>query len=154
MTRAELLETARAMPPFPAEAAREYRRERETLVADVNKRLLERPDAEQLVGPGNLAMMRDNHGNHARFVESLLECYHPDVLVETVLWVFRAYRAHGFRLTYWPAQLNAWVEVLQLRLSPESFAAIYPLYRWFIIHIPTFVALTDAPDTVDPAARE
>ena len=35
-----------------------------------------------------------------------------------------------------------------------DFAAIYPLYRWFIIHIPTFVALTDAPDTVDPAARE
>ena len=48
MTRAELLETARAMPPFPAEAAREYRRERETLVADVNKRLLERPFNEVL----------------------------------------------------------------------------------------------------------
>lgn len=154
MTREELLETARAMPPFPAEAAREYGREREILVADVNKRLLQRPDVEQLVGPGNLDMMRDNHGNHARFVESLLQCYNADVLVETVLWVFRAYRAHGFRLTYWSAQLNAWVEVLQARLSPESFAAIYPLYRWFIIHIPTFVALTDSPDAGRTAGEE
>lgn len=154
MTRDELLETARAMPPFPAEAAREYSGEREILVAEVNKLLLRRLDVEQLVGPGNLDMMRDNHGNHARFVESLLQCYNADVLVETVLWVFRAYRAHGFRLTYWPAQLNAWVETLQLHLTPESFTAIYPLYHWFIIHVPVFAALTDSPDSVRPTVEE
>jgi hypothetical protein len=40
---------------------------------------------------------------------SLFGDYHPEVLVETVLWVFRAYRSHGFKLTYWPAQLDMWV---------------------------------------------
>jgi len=154
MTREELLETARGLPPFPAEAAREYRRERETLVAEVNKRLSQRPDLERLVGVGNIAMMRDNHGNHARFVESLLDSYNPEVLVETVLWVFRAYRAHGFRLAYWPAQLNAWAEVLRARLSPESFAAIDPLYQWFIVHVPTFVALTDSSVAVGSTVEE
>lgn len=150
MTREELLDTARALPPFSAEAAREYGTHREALVAEINQRLLQRPDLESMVGPGNQAMMQDNHSNHARFVESLLLNYNPEVLVETVLWVFHAYRSHGFRLTYWPAQLNAWVEALEKRLSPSSFAAIYPLYHWFIIHIPTFVALTD-PHLGQPA---
>ncbi len=143
MTRDELLASAQALPPFSAAAAAEYDDQREAMVAEVNRLLLARPDLEQLVGAGNLAMMRDNHDNHARFVESLLRQYNPEVLVETVLWVFRAYRSHDFRLTYWPAQLNAWVEVLKRRLSPESYAAIYPLYHWFIVHIPTFAALTD-----------
>ena len=143
MTHEELLDTARALPPFSPEAAHDYGAQREAMVAEINQRLLQRSDLEQMVGPGNQAMMQDNHSNHARFVESLLRHYNPEELVETVSWVFRAYRSHGFRLTYWPAQLNAWVEVLEKRLSPPSFAAIYPLYHWFIIHIPTFVALTD-----------
>lgn len=151
MTHEELLDTARALPPFSAEVAREYGAQREALVAEINQRLLQRTDLEQMVGPGNQAMMQDNHSNHARFVESLLGHYNPEVLVETVLWVFRAYRSHGFRLTYWSAQLNTWVEVLEERLSPSSFAAIYPLYHWFIIHIPTFVALTD-PHLGQPTA--
>ncbi len=144
MNRQDLLETARALPAFSAAAAQEYADQRELLVASLNQIMLQRADLDLLVGAGNHAMMQDNHHNHARFVESLLRHYDAEVLVDTVLWVFRAYRAHGFHLSYWPAQLNAWVTVLEQQLSPPSFAAIYPLYHWFIVHIPAFVALTDA----------
>jgi len=144
MTRDELLETAKVLPPFTTASAHEYSAQREAIVTEINQLLLQRPDIHLMVGASNIDMMRDNHANHARFVESLLLHYSAETLVETVLWVFRAYRSHGFHLTYWPAQLNAWVEVLRHRLSPESFAVIYPLYHWFIIHIPTFAALTDS----------
>jgi hypothetical protein len=106
--------------------------------------MLARPDLEELIGPGNAAMMQDNHHNHSRFVESILRHPNPEVLVDTVLWVYRAYRSHGFRLTYWPAQLNAWVEVIKRELSEETFRAIYPLYNWFIVNQAAFVKLTDA----------
>jgi len=74
------------------------------------------------------------------------------VLVETVLWVYRAYRSHGFRLTYWPAQLNAWMVVLKAQLSEDTFREIHPLYNWFIVNQAAFVRLTD--DEVDPAGTK
>lgn len=109
MTRDELLETAKVLPPFTTASAHEYSARREAIVMEINQLLLQRPDIHLMVGASNIDMMRDNHANHARFVESLLLHYSAETLVETVLWVFRAYRSHGFHLTYWPAQLNAWV---------------------------------------------
>jgi hypothetical protein len=142
--REALLESARRLPQPPGATVNEFAAKREALVAAVNERLLNRNDLAQLVGAENAKMMTDNHANHARFVESYLGRMDPEVLVDTVLWVFRAYRAHGFRETYWSAQLNAWVEVLKAMLTPDAYTAIYPLYHWFIIHQPAFLALTEA----------
>ena len=60
-------------------------------------------------------------------MSSLLATYSPEVLVNTVLWVFRAYRAHGFNLTYWPAQLDTWVVLLEKHLSPSVGRGAYQL---------------------------
>jgi hypothetical protein len=102
-----------------------------------------RTDLEKLIGKGNQCMAEDNNRNFARFMESLFYNYRPDVFVETVLWVFRAYRSHGFQTTYWPANLNTWIENLKKTLSPEAFNAIYPFYNWLIVNIPIFVKLSD-----------
>ena len=144
MTEQDLRRTAAELKAPSSEALGEYAAKRDMLVAEVNRIMLSRPDLEELIGPGNTAMMQDNHSNHSRFVESILRYPNPDALVETVLWVYRAYRSHGFRLTYWPAQLNAWVEVLKRELSEETFRAIHPLYDWFIVNQAAFVKLTDA----------
>ena len=103
-----------------------------------------RADVDRLVGADNRAMMEDNHANHARFVETMLAQPDAVVLVDTVLWVFRAYRAHGFHLTYWSAQLNAWMDAMRGQLAAEHVAAIAPLYDWFIVRQPTFVAISEA----------
>lgn len=153
MTKDRLIETAKAIPAASPEAADEYDRNRERLVAEVNRRLEARPDLNGLVGRDNLDMMRDNHANHARFVRTLLKDFDPEVLVETVLWVFRAYRSRGFSDNYWAAQLNAWVSVLKETLSPESFEQIYPLYDWFIVHIPAFTFLSGESRSEEPASR-
>jgi hypothetical protein len=144
MTEQDLQRTAADLNAPSSEALEEYAAKRETLVAEVNRIMLARPDLEELIGPANTAMMQDNHHNHSRFVASILRHPNPEVLVETVLWVYRAYRSHGFQLTYWPAQLNAWVEVMKRELSENTFLAIYPLYYWFIVNQAAFVKLTDA----------
>jgi hypothetical protein len=102
-----------------------------------------RTDLDHLIGNENMAMMEDNHRNHARFMTSVFQVYQPVVLVETVLWVFRAYRSHGFQLTYWPAQLDQWVALLKVHLSPDAFQEIYPFYHWMLINQPTFVIESD-----------
>lgn len=144
MTREELLATAEKLPFFSPETVREFAEKRDPLAAEMNRIMVQRPDLTDLIGEGNQAMMEDNHRNHARFIGSLIQNYSPPVLVETVLWVFRAYRSHGFRLTYWPAQLDTWVELLKRELTPAAYGEIYPLYHWMIIHQPTFVGLSDA----------
>lgn len=143
MTRDDLIQTASTLKTPPPEAIVEYTALRDRLAAEMNIRLGARPDLDSLIGPGNRRMMEDNHRNHARFMESLFRHYSPQVFVETILWVFRTYRAHDFQLTYWPAQLDTWVEVLRENLSAESFRAIEPFYLWMIVNQPTFAALTD-----------
>lgn len=144
MDRQTLIATAAALPAFPPSAANAYAAAREQLVATVNRLLGARPDIDRLLGPDNREMMANNHANHARFVETVLADLHPEMLVDTVLWVFRAYRSHGFSLAYWPAQLNAWLDAMSEHLGAEDAAAIEPLYRWFIVQQPAFTSLSDA----------
>lgn len=159
MTREELIVLASKLVQPSENAVSEYARHREVMASDINRLMRGRADIDYMVG-GNLSMMEDNHRNHARFMESLLAFYTPEVLVDTVLWVFRAYRAHGFQLTYWPAQLDTWVEVLRNYLSAESFQEIYPFYHWMIVNQATFAALSDSfleeklPDVGGKAAHD
>jgi len=110
-----------------------------------------RADLLEMVGDGNVNMMKDNHANHARFMESIFVQHSSEILVDTVLWVFRAYRSRNFSSTYWAAQLNAWIELYKKELSAECYQEIYPYYNWMQINIPTFNNLAeetpDAPFT-------
>ncbi|MEI6703632.1 MAG: hypothetical protein WCL71_08865 [Deltaproteobacteria bacterium] len=150
MTKEELLSSAGLLIQPSKQVSAEYGRKREQLAADMNRIMGERPDIEYMVG-GNRAMMDDNHRNHARFLESLFSLYSPSEFVETVIWVFRAYRSHGFQLTYWPAQLDTWVELLRSELSPEAMDEIYPFYRWMIVNQHSFVLLSDSFVPADAA---
>ncbi len=142
MKRQELVQSAARLGGATPEALAEFAAKREAIVAAVNARLLDRTDLSALVGPDNLDLMKDNHANHARFIESILSEYHPATLVDTILWVLRAYRVRGFQTAYWPVQLNAWAEVLEQSLSAPTFETIRPLYEWMIVNTPHFAALT------------
>ncbi|TVQ99427.1 MAG: hypothetical protein EA399_07505 [Desulfovibrionales bacterium] len=143
MTRLELITRAgRITAPSP-ETAREFEAAAPVLAAELNRIMAARPDLTALIGPNNTAMMEDNHRNHARFMTSLLWLYDPQILVDTALWVFQAYRAHGFQLTYWPAQLDIWMQVLEEGLSREAYVEISPIYLFMIVHQPAFASLSE-----------
>ena len=143
MTREYLIASARALSPPPAVATEEFSRKRDAIAARVNQAMAQRRDLEKLVGSDGRSMSEDNNRNFPLFMESLFQAFEPEVLVDTVLWVFRTYRAHGFRPIYWPANLDTWVETLRQELPADAFAAVFPFYRWLIAHIPAFTALTD-----------
>lgn len=139
----QILKTASELALPPESALQEFSLKREHLTALANKIMADRSDLEKLVGKGNRQMAEDNNRNFARFMESMFTEYNPVVLVETVLWVFRAYRSHGFQTIYWAANLNVWVDLLKQELSGPAFDALYPFYNWLIINIPIFVKITD-----------
>lgn len=143
MERSDLITTATQLKPVSWTSVEEFSSKREALVALINQKMENRPDLIDMVGAGNVDMMKDNHANHARFMESIFAQHSPEVLVDTVLWVFRAYRSRNFSSTYWAAQLNAWIEIYKKELSPACFKEIYPFYNWMQINIPTFNRLAE-----------
>lgn len=145
-----LFSTVKQLNQVSVAAAREYSEKSVHLVELMNTTMQNRPDIEDLTGKNNLAMMRDNHANHARFIGSILINYNQEVLIDTILWVFRAYRSKGFSVNYWSAQLNAWITILKTELSETSFKEIYPYYEWIQVSIPQFVKLTDDEHNTEP----
>jgi len=143
MDKNQLLQTAVNLPKVSEAAYKEYQQKSELIINAINEKMLVRSDIDILVGENNFSMMKDNHSNHVRFIASLLQNYNPEVFVDTVLWVFRAYRTHGFKSNYWAAQLNAFIEILKEILSEQNFKEIYFYYEWMQINIPTFVKLSD-----------
>jgi hypothetical protein len=143
MDRKALLDTAKKLKQVSEKTFAEYQENAEKLINKMNTLMLKRPDLENLIGINNTQMMKDNHANHVRFIASILKEYNPDVLVDTVLWVFRAYRSHGFASNYWAAQLNGWISILKEVLLPESYQEVCPYYEWMQINIPTFVIISD-----------
>ncbi len=139
-----LIETAKTLRQPCSETAAEFEAARDSLAESLNRRMGTRPDLEKLIGPGNREMMEDNSRNFCRFMGSMFLAYEPEVLAQTALWVFRAYRSHGFHTTYWPANLDTFVELARDRLSPSAFAETYPFFHWLIVNIPTFVIISDA----------
>jgi hypothetical protein len=143
MTREDLLRSAERLQQVSKESASEYGTKRDALVVLMNKRMEARPDLKDMVGEGNVEMMKDNHANHARFLESIFNQHSPEILVDTVLWVFRAYRSRNFSSTYWAAQLNCWIDIYKKELSPACFSEVYPYYNWMQINIPLFNQLAE-----------
>lgn len=143
MDKNYLLQTANQLKQVSNVAATEYEQKAELLIVEMNKLMLERQDLEILVGKNNINMMQDNHANHVRFMASILKNYNSDVLVETILWVFRSYRSHGFSANYWAAQLNTWMVIFKSQFSVETYEEVKPLYEWMQINIPIFVKLSD-----------
>ena len=143
MERNDLINSAKKLQQVGVKATEEYGAKTELLVSLMNRKMESRPDLLDLVGVNNVEMMKDNHANHIRFMESIFHHHSPEVLTDTVLWVFRAYRSRNFSSTYWAAQLNTWIEILKKEISPESFHEIYPYYNWMQINIPTFNKLAE-----------
>lgn len=151
MSKEILLSTAKKLKQPDSTSKNEFSDKLNFLVENMNEMMLNRSDIKGLVGEDNLEMMKDNHANHARFMESVFENYVPEVLVDTVLWVFRAYRSRNFNSTYWSAQLNTWIRIYRKELSENTYAQILPFYKWMQINIPIFNSLAerdiDAPLT-------
>lgn len=143
MDRNYLVKSAERLKQVSERSAVEFGSKKDNLVALMNKIMETRPDLLDMVGAGNVEMMKDNHANHARFLESIFNQHSPEILTDTVLWVFRAYRSRNFSSTYWAAQLNTWIEIYRKELSPECFQEIYPYYNWMQINIPIFNKLAE-----------
>lgn len=138
-----LLESAEKMKVPSAQSIKIFEAQMEDLIECTNQLMSEHPDFVKLIGENNQAMAIKNNTHFARFMVSLFNNYMPEVLVNTVLWGFRTYRAHGFQVAYWSVILNNWILVLKEHLSEKAYREISPFYNWLLINVPVFKKMTD-----------
>ncbi len=134
--------TAKKLPPVGNNAISEYHIKLESLVAAINMHMTSLENLQELIGKNNVAMMKNNHANHMLFIHSILKYPNSEVLVDTLLWVFKTYRSHGFSVNYWVEQINAWQDILKVQLSEEAYNQILPLYKWIQENIPLLEKLS------------
>ncbi len=142
MSQEQLHADAATLIQADSTAAHAYGAQRNLLAEQITATLSKRDDLEHLIGPDNREMMENNHRNHAEYIHSILLCYDPQDFVTTILWVYRSYQAHGFSLSYWPVQINAWLNLLQNTFDETIFEQIAPFYRWILTHQDDFAILS------------
>lgn len=143
MEKSDLINSASKIVNVSEKSALEYEKNIPLLVSKMNASMLNREDIDAMIGENNQQMMQDNHANHAQFIASIFNHPNPEVLVETILWVFKAYRSRNFHSSYWAAQLNSWRNIISETLPAEAAKEILPLYHWMQINIPYFNELSD-----------
>lgn len=139
MSIEELITKANQISKPSQETHKEYSEKRETLVEAMNHKLSLNYNLATLIGGiANTSMMKDNHQNHSRFMENLFANYNSKTFVDTIIWAFRAYQAHGFPQSYWSAQYSSWCDVLRDNLSETGYKEIYPFYNYIIVNMAHF----------------
>jgi hypothetical protein len=115
---------------------------KEEILALINLKALMNRDIMNSVDH-NEELMKDNHNNHYKFMESTFTHYDAMVFVDTLLWVFRAYKARAFDTQYFEIILNTWMETYHEILKEKTCTEIEPFYSYMKQHLPILSKLAE-----------
>lgn len=144
MPRDQLILSAQEIEQPSEQTAAALDRIAEICAAALTAYMLEQKNWAELIGPGNLEVMEANHLAHFRYMASIAHLFDATSFVETVLWVFRTYRARGFQVAYWQNMLPKSKRILKQLCEPAVYDQIRPIYDWLITHIPSFKELSES----------
>jgi methanogenic corrinoid protein MtbC1 len=120
-------------------AAEEYNKKMNTLIKEVNENLSQRDDLMQLIGNNPIKKMKDNHENHAGFMYNSFKVKSEELFINTIIWVYRTYKNHGFSYQYFPVELKAWKSAVNNNLSSENSELIINIYNLMLDNHKLFV---------------
>lgn len=138
----KLFKKARELPAISSAAAREYGEKGTLLINHVNTAIENNPRRSSLLGSNPLQVVYDNHTNHFAFMTSALQMGLYEMMVRLVLWVYRSYHARGFAYDYFVAELQAWIEAIEINLQENHAREIVTVYGWMLEHHEQFIALS------------
>jgi hypothetical protein len=139
VSKEDLIELAGRITPPSRACSDKMTEQADVLASALNRRMMAREDLISLIGSGNEELMEANHANHFKYIASLASLYDATSMVETIMWVIRAYTAHGFSPQYWDVMLPEAIEVLQHHLPPDDFCQVKVMYDFISQHFEDFV---------------
>ena len=145
-----VMREAGKLASIPVDVALEYEDRKDIMMEDVNHHLTSHPDIGVLLGQNPLAVMYDNHRNHAMFMVNVFKLNAFELLAKTLVWVYRSYHARGFSYDYFSLELNAWLQAAEKHLTPSAAKAVGEIYQWMLDSHKDMVVLSQVP--ADPFA--
>lgn len=128
----KIIAEAKELPAVSFEAAKKYSEKKEILIAQVNEELKKDPLINQILGKGTLELMFENHANHANFMANVFRFNQFELLVKTIPWVYRSYKARGFSYDYFLVALQAWSKAVEDHLDNDHVQMINRIYTWML----------------------
>jgi MerR family transcriptional regulator, light-induced transcriptional regulator len=138
----KLIDEIKKVDRISPHAADAYERANDRLIDFVNKELEGNPRLRELIGGNVVDVMRNNHRNHAAFMANVFKIGSYELLVRTIPWVYRAYRARGFSYEYFPVELTAWRQAVAECLDDSNSAEIIGVYNWMVDHHENMIKLS------------
>ncbi|MFW6197176.1 MAG: hypothetical protein ACOC5D_07585 [Thermoplasmatota archaeon] len=143
MNKNELIKSAKKLEIPSEKSVSEFSEKKDELAVKQKEMMKENDNLEEVIGEGNLSVMDDNLENMVDFFHSIFEKYEPQVFVNTVEWVFRSYRSHGFKPEFWRVNLETFMKNMDKELNERTFDELVPFVNWIMDHESDFVDLTD-----------
>lgn len=141
-TKAELIREAQKLRQ-PSEAAKaEFSDKKSRMIEKLNNLLLSTHGFEQAVPAERIEMLKDNHYNQFRFMESIYNNFNAEVFVNIIAWAFSVYQNHNFDLLYWDYLFPAVQQVYKEELSQTAFRELSPFYQWMADHKNDFIRIS------------
>ena len=141
-TPEDLIKSAEQLKQISEETVNAYAQKQKQIIARTNDLLLNLENIHSLTGGNDESKMIINHTNHVRFMESIMRNFNPEVFINTILWVYRAYSKHGFDPKYWEVAFNKYDEAVKDILEKDAYAEISGYYSWLRKNHRNFVALS------------
>lgn len=142
------------LPRISPEVVSEYARLADAIVESVNTCMTERDDLAVLIGSDNVAVMYENHRNHAAFMTNVFNFGSYGLLAQTLPWVYRTYYNQGFSHAYFATVLPVWTGVIR-EVMGQGAADIQIVYEWMRARHEETVRLSLRPATEpDAGSRE
>ncbi len=116
----------------PSGAASLYHQKREQIIREVDEIMTRHPNRDRITGRNPIELMKDNHRSHGHFMANVFILNRYDLLVSIVPRVYRTFLHHGFKPSYFPVQIKAWIDAVVTILDKPCIKAIVEVYRWLL----------------------
>jgi methanogenic corrinoid protein MtbC1 len=125
----DLLNQSDSFSQVQAPAATEYAENIDVLTEKVDRTMEAKSNLQRLIGTNSVAVMKDNHANHARFMSTVFHFSAFTMLLRVMVWVYRSYHARGFSYEYFREVLETWIGAVEDTLSADAAQSVCAVYR-------------------------
>jgi len=141
-----IFETIKSLPPVSMSAADEYAQRRDIIQNDVNQTLAKLNGIYDFMSNCPLQVMVDHHRHHTLFMSSVFRLNNYTLLARMLVWMYRAYHAHGFSYDYFTYAFSEWRKMVTIHMSQANGLEIDRVYRWIVGHHSDFVQLAESSE--------
>lgn len=135
----DIISNTSTITRVPFHSAMEYYENQDLLVDAVNKALTANSDLKRLIGQKPVAIMYDNHTNHASFMSNVFKLNDYELMSNVIIWVYHTYHDQGFSYDYFPIALKAWIKAIKKHLDPSKTRPLVKVYEWIIENHELFI---------------